>query len=364
MRQARVFIDGSAGTTGLRIMQRLRTRPDIELISLPDALRKDINARTQALNSCDVAILCLPDQAAREAANLTTNPHTIIIDASTAHRTAPGWVYGFPEIHGLREKISQATRIANPGCHASGFIALVAPLIEAGILAPSAALTCFTITGYSGGGKKMIAQYEAYEAEAGNSPAEVRASLASDPLASAANASRVAGPIADTGNTTNQLLAAPRAYALTQHHKHIPEMMAVTGLTSAPTFTPIVGNFYAGLEVTIPLPGGLVEASLADLRALYCDYYANEPLITCQQLSEEGGFLSAGAYAGRDDMHIGVYGDDRPEAAHCPGQPLTLVARFDNLGKGASGAAIQNLNCALGLPETTGLHISSGARGA
>ncbi|MDY5854601.1 MAG: N-acetyl-gamma-glutamyl-phosphate reductase [Arcanobacterium sp.] len=316
-----VFIDGSSGTTGLRIAKRLQSRPDIQLITLPEALRKDESARAEALNSADVAILCLPDAAALEASALVENDHTVIIDASTAHRTAPGWDYGFPEIHGARAALAHSRRISNPGCHASGFIALVAPLVSAGVLPATAALTCMSLTGYSGGGKKMIAEYEAPSAAA--------------------------------------QLAAPRAYGLGQHHKHIPEMMQIAQLHTHPTFVPVVANFYAGLEVIVPIPAGLLSTSAREILDLYSGYYAGEPLIHVDtagiSATAESGFLNAAAFAGRDDLSISVHTDEQESA----GAPLTLVARCDNLGKGASGAAIQNLNIAIGAPETTGLRYAS-----
>ena len=303
----KVFIDGSAGTTGLRIADRLAARQDIVLIRLPEETRKDENARRDALNAADIAFLCLPDDAARQAAGLIENSRTAVIDTSTAHRVHPGWVYGFPEIGGRRQAICASRRIANPGCHASGFIALVAPLIEAGLLAPDAALSCFSLTGYSGGGKKMIAQYESEDR---------------DPL-----------------------LDAPRQYGLGQTHKHLPEMQAVCGLAIAPAFCPIVAPYYAGMEVTVPLFGAQIKGGKAAAAALYASYY-REGLVRFVPDPDESGFLSAGAYAGRDDMAVSVLGsEDR----------LLLVARFDNLGKGASGAAIQNMNLLLGLPEETGL---------
>ena len=211
----KVFIDGAAGTTGLRIQDRLRERKDLELILLPDEARKDPAARAEALNAADVAFLCLPDDAAREAVSLLENPDTVLIDTSTAHRTAPGWVYGFPEIGGRREKIRKAKRIANPGCHASGFVALTAPLTEAGLLPRDARLSVFSLTGYSGGGKKMIAAYE----EEGRDP----------------------------------LFGAPRLYGLSQKHKHLPEMAAVAGLSRPPVFSPVVAPYYAGMEVVVSL---------------------------------------------------------------------------------------------------------------
>lgn len=304
-----VFIDGSAGTTGLRIHERLADRKDLSLIILPDELRKDENARREALNAADIAFLCLPDAAAREAVALTTNPHTVIIDTSTAHRTAEGWTYGFAEIGGRKQEIAKATRIANPGCHASGFVSLVAPLVENGLLCKSAALSCFSLTGYTGGGKKMIAEYESEER---------------DPL-----------------------LDAPRQYGLSQTHKHLPEMAVICGLDTAPLFCPVVADFPCGMEVTVPLFAGQIKGSLEDVKALYKSYYATG-LVRYMEDASEGGFLSASAMAGRDDLQVTVVGNaDR----------ILLVARFDNLGKGASGAAIQNMNIVLGVDEATGLCI-------
>ena len=305
-----VFIDGSAGTTGLRIRERLAARPDVTLITLPEALRKDPHARADALSQAQVAILCLPDAAAKESVALAQNSQTVLIDTSTAHRTAPGWTYGFPELHGQRAAIAAGTQIANPGCHASGFIALVAPLVSEGLVPASAALSCFSLTGYSGGGKSMIAQYEA-AAEAG------------DPL-----------------------LDAPRAYGLSGAHKHLPEMTAICGLSSAPTFVPVVANYYAGMEVTVMLGEAGAQLSPAAVNDLYADYYAGEKLIRVAPDADESGFLSAAALAGRDSMEIAAYG----QAGR-----MTLVARFDNLGKGASGAAIQNLNIVIGADESEGL---------
>lgn len=304
----KVFIDGSAGTTGLRVYERLSARPDIELIKLPDEQRKDANARRDALNSADVAFLCLPDAAAIEAVSLVGNPATAIIDTSTAHRTNPNWVYGFPELKGMREKIAASKRVANPGCHASGFIALVAPLVSAGIIDRAAALSCFSLTGYSGGGKKMIAEYES--------------------------------------EGRDLLLKAPRQYALTQQHKHLKEMAAVCGLETMPAFCPIVADFYSGMEVTIPLFAGLINGSAADIKAVYASAYG-VGLVRYIENAGEGGFLSASALSGRDDMEISVSGND---------ERILLTARFDNLGKGASGAAIQNMNIILGIDENTGLN--------
>ena len=305
----KVFIDGSAGTTGLRIVERLSERSDLELLLLPDELRKDPAARADALASADIAFLCLPDDAAKESAALAGASKVKIIDTSTAHRTDPQWVYGMPELEGQRQRICDSARIANPGCHASGFIALVAPLVQKGILPKDAHLTCFSLTGYSGGGKKMIAQYE--------------------------------------DSDRPGLYDAPRQYALSQSHKHLKEMGAVCSLDSAPIFCPIVGDFYSGMEVTVPLFVKDIKGTIEDIRKLYKDYYS-QGLIHFDDSADEDGLLSACAYSGRDDMGISVFGNE---------DRIILTARFDNLGKGASGAAIQNMNILLGLPEDTGLTV-------
>ena len=306
----RVFIDGSAGTTGLRIRERLAARRELELIVLPEERRKDPSARRDALNGADIAFLCLPDAAAIEAAELV-HGDTAVIDTSTAHRTAPGWEYGFAELPGRRERIRASRRIANPGCHASGFIALVAPLVAAGLLGRDALLGCTSLTGYSGGGKKMIADYEAE----GRSP----------------------------------LLDAPRQYGLSQQHKHLPEMAAICGLDNPPAFMPIVADFYSGMEVTVPVFASQLNGGMADVKAVYRQCYAG-PVVRYVEDAGEGGFLSAGAMSGRDDMEISVAGCD---------ERVLLTARFDNLGKGASGAAIQNMNLLLGVDETAGLVLGN-----
>lgn len=305
----KVFIDGSAGTTGLRIYERLGERKDIELITLSEEKRKDLSARKEALNSADIAFLCLPDAAAREAVTLIQNEKTVVIDTSTAHRTAEGWVYGFPELHSQREKIEKSTRIANPGCHASGFISLVKPLTECGIISADAILSSFSLTGYSGGGKKMIADYETEE--------------------------------------NKEKLLAPRSYSLSQEHKHLPEMSKICGLQNLPLFTPIVSSYYSGMEVVIQLGGEQVNGTLDDIKDVYKSYYNGE-LVKYRENADESGFLSASVFSGRDDMEISVFGNN---------DRIMLVSRFDNLGKGASGAAIQNMNIVLGLPEATGLNI-------
>ena len=303
----KVFVDGSAGTTGLRILSRLADRTDLDLLTLPEETRKDPEARKAAIFEADVAFLCLPDDAAKEAAALARGSDTIIIDTSTAHRTNDAWTYGFPEIHGLREQIRSSKRIANPGCYASGFISLAAPLVEKGLLSSDTALTCFGISGYSGGGKKMIAQYE--------------------------------------GEAPDPLLEAPRLYALTQSHKHLPEMVKQTGLTQAPVFTPVVSSYYSGMEIIVPVFAKDLKGSIKDVEEIYAGYY-NNGLVHFVKNADESGFLSAGAFSGKDTMEITVHGND---------DRILLISRFDNLGKGASGAAIQNMNLALGIEEACGL---------
>ncbi len=303
----KIFIDGSAGTTGLRIHQRLSERKELELITLPEAVRKDIHARKQAMNAADIVFLCLPDASAKEAVTLCENSSTVIIDTSTAHRTDPNWCYGFPELFGLREKIANSKRIANPGCHASGFIALIAPLVSSGILSKSIALSCFSLTGYSGGGKKMIEQYESTDKD--------------------------------------MLLNAPRQYGLSQAHKHLPEMKLIAGIDTAPLFCPIVSDFYSGMEVTVPIFMEDISGTVEDIKNAYKNTYTGR-VVHFDDACDEEGFLSANALSGRDDMQICVSGN---------GERILLTARFDNLGKGASGAAIQNMNLVLGVDETTGL---------
>ena len=303
----KVFIDGSAGTTGLRIRERLSSRKDLELVVLPEETRKDPAARAGALNSAAVSFLCLPDAAAVEAASFVISPEAVIIDTSTAHRVAESWVYGMPELAGQREKLKAAKRIANPGCHATGFISLVAPLVSAGLIRADARLSCFSLTGYSGGGKKMIAEYESPDM---------------DPL-----------------------YQAPRQYGLGQTHKHLPEMAKLCGLEHAPVFCPVVAPYYAGMEVTVPLTPADTSASAEEIKEVYRAYYKSG-LIRFAEGTDENGFLSAGAFAGRDSLEVSVYGG---------GERILLVSRFDNLGKGASGAAIQNMNIVLGLDEGTGL---------
>ena len=306
----KIFIDGSAGTTGLRIYERLESRKDIELIRLSEELRKDINARKSAINSADIAFLCLPDSAAVEAVSLAENDNTVIIDTSTAHRTNPEWAYGFPELsRDMEQKIADSKRIAVPGCHASGFISLVFPLIKAGILDKDALLTCFSVTGYSGGGKKMIAEYESTDR---------------DPL-----------------------LSAPRQYGIAQSHKHLPEMTAVCGLDNAPLFSPIVADFYSGMEVSVPLFKSQINGTVDDIKKVYKEKY-NGPVVKYKEEFDEGGFVSANSLTGKDSMEISVSGNE---------DRILLISRYDNLGKGASGAAVECMNIVMGVDKTTGLEL-------
>lgn len=307
----KIFIDGSAGTTGLRILERLEDRDDIELIRLSEANRKDISARKDAINRADIVFLCLPDEAAIQSVSLCENPDTVIIDTSTAHRTNSDWAYGFPELSkDFETKVKNSKRIANPGCHASGFIALIYPLIEKGILDENALLSCVSLTGYSGGGKKMIAEYEA----------EGRSSL----------------------------LDAPRQYGLSQAHKHLPEMTAVTGIKNPPAFMPIVGDFYSGMEVTVPLfPEMLKGATAEDIKNIYKEKYTG-PVVYFAEDFAENGFVSSNKLSFKDSMEISVSGNE---------DRILLIARYDNLGKGASGAALQSMNIVMGTDVTKGLEI-------
>ena len=305
----KVFIDGSAGTTGLRIREMLGKREDISLIALPEALRKDVAARRDAINGADAVFLCLPDDAAREAVGLVENENTVVIDASTAHRTSPGWAYGFPELSaGHRAAIANGKRIANPGCYASGFLALVYPLVAAGVLPKDYPLVCHAVSGYSGAGKKGIAEYEAKDRPAGY----------------------------DT----------PRLYALTLAHKHLPEMQAVCGLTRTPVFNPYVCDYYCGMTVNVPLFVDMLaqKVSVTDVTELLRAHYAGAHFVTVGE--EPSGYVSANTMNGTNNMQLLVNGNERQ---------ILLTARFDNLGKGASGAAIQNMNLALGLDECLSL---------
>lgn len=304
----KVFIDGSAGTTGLRIHERLGGRDDIELITLSEEKRKDASYRKQAINSADIAFLCLPDDAAREAVSFIENDNTVIIDTSTAHRTEPLWAYGFPELSEKHlEKIKSSKRIAVPGCHASGFIALIYPLIEKGIVSPDELFSCFSLTGYSGGGKKMIGEYESEER---------------DPL-----------------------LDAPRIYGLAQTHKHLKEMKAITGINNFPAFLPVVGDFYSGMAVSVPLFSSQIDGNIDDIRKIYAEKY-NWGMVSYKESADVGGFLSAGTFSGKDTMTVSVYGNE---------ERIVLEAVYDNLGKGASGAAIECMNIVSGNLPSYGL---------
>ena len=310
MAKKKVFIDGKAGTTGLRIYERLEAFDGIELITLSDEKRKDPAARKEALNSADIAFLCLPDDAARESVSLIENDNTVVIDTSTAHRTLDDWAYGFPELSSAhRQKLRTSKRIAVPGCHASGFISLVYPLVEAGALSGDEELSCFSLTGYSGGGKKMIADYE---------------------------------------KEPDELLGAPRQYALAQSHKHLKEMVKITGIKNAPAFCPVVGDFYSGMEVTVPIFRSQLknDFTLEKIKEIYKEKYTG-PLVTYSDETEEG-FISAGILSRKDSMIVSVYGNE---------ERILLVARYDNLGKGASGAAVECLNIVLGNEDTKGLEI-------
>lgn len=304
-----VFIDGKEGTTGLQIFDRLGKRDDVHIVSLPEEKRKDVAARRDCINGADIVFLCLPDAAARESVSLCENDRVKIIDASTAHRTDPAWAYGFPELSAAhRENISRSKRVAVPGCHASGFISLVYPLIAGGILAPDYPFVCHSVTGYSGGGKKMIAEYES------------------------------------EGRTAE--FDSPRQYALGQAHKHLPEMTAVCGLAYKPVFDPIVADYYSGMCVAVPIHARLMKKkmSLAGLKEYFAEYYASSNFI---HMAQEGtNYLAANALSGTNGMEIFVEGND---------ERLLLASVFDNLGKGASGAAVQCMNIMCGLDERTSL---------
>lgn len=302
----KVFIDGSAGTTGLQIRNRLENRQDLTLLTLPEELRKDLNARQDIMNTADIVFLCLPDAAAREAVTLIENPQVRVIDTSTAHRVNPDWVYGFPEL-GYRERIEKANRIANPGCHATGFLSIAAPLVKTGMLPADALLSCFSLTGYSGGGKQMIAQYEAEDADVS--------------------------------------LTSPGIYGLNQAHKHLPEMQIIGGLTTAPIFSPIVDHYYKGMATTIPFHGAMVKGSMEDVKASLMDFYAGSPLISVVDADAK---IYGNTLSGSDRLELLICGND---------ERFTVTALFDNLGKGASGAAIENMNIALGVDPTTGLNL-------
>lgn len=295
-----VFIDGNQGTTGLRIFERLEGYKDIQVVTLPDDKRKDPEAKREMLNSCDIAFLCLPDAAAKESVSLVENDETVIIDTSTAHRCDDRFAYGFPELSAEHyTKIQNSNRIAVPGCHASGFIALMQPLVANGVLSPDALLTCHSITGYSGGGKKMIADYESED--------------------------------------RNTELNSPRQYGLTQNHKHIPEMVKISGISNAPIFCPIVSDFYSGMMVTVPVFASQLKCGIDEVRAIYKNTYTKGLVSYIEDMSENG-FIGSNNLSFKDDMQVSVSGND---------ERILLTARYDNLGKGASGAAVECLNIKL-----------------
>ena len=314
-----VFVDGQEGTTGLRIHEYLAARKDVEVLRIDADRRKDSAERARLLNAADVAFLCLPDAASREAAALVNNPRTCLIDASTAHRTAPGWVFGLPELApGQRAALRATKRIANPGCHASAFILLLRPLVDAGLVPAAHPADATSITGYSGGGKQMIEQYQA------------------------------AAAAADQG--AEHALTSPRPYALTVRHKHVAEMMAHTGLSTPPIFMPIVSNFYKGLTVTVPLHLQALGTTPEAVHAALAARYAGERFIRVMPLRDpatlEMGFFDVQACNDTNRVDLFVFASDTQ---------AILVARLDNLGKGASGAAVQSMNVHLGLDEGLGL---------
>ncbi|MBR6451492.1 MAG: N-acetyl-gamma-glutamyl-phosphate reductase [Lachnospiraceae bacterium] len=314
--KTKVFIDGSEGTTGLRIFERFEGRDDIELLKIDPKMRKDPKARAELINASDITFLCLPDVAARESASLVTNEHVTLIDTSTAHRVDDAWTYGFPELcRGQREKIGTSKRIAVPGCYATGFLSLVRPMVESGLMSPDYPVSAFALSGYSGAGKKAIAVYEGDE-----KPAEFN---------------------------------SPREYALTQQHKHLPEMTKMAKLSKTPLFSPIVDDYYAGMFVSVPLYLDMLKAGtgLEMIREMFASYYEGETFIKITPEgaeAESGGFIGANNRAGWDGLEIYVTGN---------GERAVLTSRFDNLGKGASGAAIQCMNIVLGCEETKGLCI-------
>ena len=312
MNKPKVYIDGKEGTTGLQIYERLGNRDDIELLLIDEDKRKDTEERRKFLNAADLVFLCLPDAAAIEAVSLIDNPNTRVIDASTAHRTNPDWDYGFPELSAQHlENIKKSRRVANPGCHATGFIACVYPLVAMGILPADALLSSFSLTGYSGGGKKMIAQYESADKEAE--------------------------------------LFAPCPYGMGQGHKHLPEMQAVCGLAHKPVFSPIVDDYYKGMATTVPLHMSQLKgvSTVAEVRQKLQDYYAGQGMVTVSDAADTAK-LYGNAKAGQDTLEIIVAGND---------EQFTVTALFDNLGKGASGAAVQNMNIMLGFEAAAGLNV-------
>lgn len=314
--KTKIFIDGSEGTTGLRIHERFAGRDDVEILPIASELRKDVGERKRLINESDITFLCLPDAAARESVSLIENENVRIIDTSTAHRTQEGWAYGFPELSGeFRERIAKGKRIAVPGCYATGFISLVYPLIRSDILPKDYPVATFAMSGYSGAGKKAIAVYES----------EDRA------------------PEFD----------APREYALSQQHKHLKEMTKITGLQRTPLFSPMVCDYYSGMIVTLPLYTDLLNGkpSLQEVQEKLAAFYEGETFIQVMPLGKEeetNGFLAGNARSGWDGLEIFVTGNE---------DRILISSRFDNLGKGASGAAIQCMNIVMGVDEKKGLNL-------
>ena len=309
--KTKVYIDGQSGTTGLQIYDRIGQREDLELLRIPEELRHDPDERKKYLNSADIVFLCLPDEGAREAVSFIENPDVRVIDASTAHRTNPDWTYGYPELSkAQREAIRTSKRVANPGCHATGFISTTAPLVAMDVIPKDYPMSCYSLTGYSGGGKKMIAEYEV--------------------------------------DGRSELLDAPGIYGLNLHHKHLPEMQTVTGLAYPPVFMPVVDDYYKGMATTIMLQNRLLpgQPSAEEICAKLADYYRDEHFVSVVPFGENDSKLYANKLAGTNRLEIVVCGHE---------EQTTVTALFDNLGKGASGAAVQNMNIMLGLPEETGL---------
>lgn len=308
----KIFVDGSAGTTGLRIFERLGKRDDVELITISDEYRKDLDHRKRAIESADAAFLCLPDDAAREIVAAVDTSKVKILDTSTAHRTLSGWAYGFPELsQDFHKNIETMQKIAVPGCHASGFISIVYPLIASGMMPKDYPVTCHSITGYSGGGKKMIAEYE--------------------------------------DESRDIEFSSPRQYGLSQNHKHLKEMQEICGLNQKPIFSPIVADFYSGMVVTIPLFPHLLNGkpTLSAVHEMLAEHYKNQKMVNVMPASKDG-MLGANNLSGKDRLEIEVTGND---------ERIIIAARFDNLGKGSSGAAIQCMNIALGFDEIKGLDL-------
>lgn len=309
-----VYIDGQYGTTGLQIQQRLEDHPEVELLAIPEDKRRDAALRNEYLNKAEVVFLCLPDDAAREAVELITNPDTIIIDASSAHRVSPDWVYGVPELPGQRERLRTSNRIANPGCYPTGMTLLTAPLVEAGLMPRDYPVTVSALTGYSGGGKAMIAQYEALKEK-----------------------------------NLDDVTVRPKNLDL--QHKHLPEMQRIPGFQYAPVFAPTVGNFRQGMIVQVPLHERLLKGSAAEVHQCLASNYSGEPFVQLFPLNDqsqlEDGFMRPTACNDTNRVELFVFHNDVGA--------IMLMARLDNLGKGASGAAVQNMNLRLGLDETLGL---------